>query len=350
MSRKQTAARATVIGFYALFCFEILYMISPFALQFYSVYGPFLNFFHRWEATSWLTGFFLPHMAGTDQPLLNSLHKPGEPLFFGGSILFLIAFVQIYAAKLLRRGAVTGGLYRFFRHPQYLALAVAGLGMVIRWPRFFIAFSYAGMLVAYVLLARLEERACAARYGESYVAWLRTPPKAVSVKGGVLALAGAFLITAVITFGLREVTLSSIYAIWGPENSVISLAALDRERMQTAWRLAESSGPTPAGTLGYIVPEEWFMADLPLDDFQPEKWKTVGGHRARADFDRDLLKVLVAKPRTWSNDARGKEMLRRAWGLEPLRVVHVDLRQGRVVSVDPAPRHVLWGDIPTPLF
>jgi hypothetical protein len=33
-------------------------MISPFALYFYSVYGPVLGFFNQWAGTAWLTQFF----------------------------------------------------------------------------------------------------------------------------------------------------------------------------------------------------------------------------------------------------------------------------------------------------
>lgn len=39
--------------------FEILFMISPFALYYYAAYGPSLNVLHRSKWTSWLTDFLL---------------------------------------------------------------------------------------------------------------------------------------------------------------------------------------------------------------------------------------------------------------------------------------------------
>ena len=53
-------------AFYFVIVFEILFMISPFAVHFYSAYGPALNLFHRWPSTAWLTQFFLPHFSQTD--------------------------------------------------------------------------------------------------------------------------------------------------------------------------------------------------------------------------------------------------------------------------------------------
>src|SRR6266498_252333 len=94
---------------YLVIVFEILFMISPFALHFYSAYGPTLNVLHRSPSTAWLTQFFLPHFSETSSPLLNSLPGLGGVLMAAGAVLFLAGAVPIYWAKLRRRGAVTGG-------------------------------------------------------------------------------------------------------------------------------------------------------------------------------------------------------------------------------------------------
>ncbi len=59
MSNSRFLARPLILGVYLLIGLAFLFMISPFALYFYSSYGPVLNLLHRWPATSWLTGFFL---------------------------------------------------------------------------------------------------------------------------------------------------------------------------------------------------------------------------------------------------------------------------------------------------
>src|SRR5665647_531610 len=48
---------------YLLIAVEIIIMISPFALYFYAVYGPILNFLASFPLTRWTTEFFLPHMS-----------------------------------------------------------------------------------------------------------------------------------------------------------------------------------------------------------------------------------------------------------------------------------------------
>ena len=54
---------------YVLIGIEIVIMISPFALYFYSVYAPILNFLSSSPLTSWTTEFFLPHMVFLDDPI-----------------------------------------------------------------------------------------------------------------------------------------------------------------------------------------------------------------------------------------------------------------------------------------
>ena len=58
---------------YILIVVEIIIMISPFALYFYSVYGPVLNFFSSAPSLGWLTEFFLPHMTFPADPLILAL-------------------------------------------------------------------------------------------------------------------------------------------------------------------------------------------------------------------------------------------------------------------------------------
>ena len=52
MTNKSTAW--AVVLFYVLIGFEIIYMISPFGLYYYSVYGQGLDFLNEHAATAWL--------------------------------------------------------------------------------------------------------------------------------------------------------------------------------------------------------------------------------------------------------------------------------------------------------
>ena len=170
MSVNDRLIRGSVILFYFLIGLEIVIMISPFAGFFYAGYGPVLNFLYDIKATSWLTGFFLPHAVIANNDLLNFLNGLGRSLFSFGLIAFFIGAVQIYSAKFRRKGVVSSILYRWVRHPQYLFLAISGLGLLLFWPRFIILILYISMLYVYYLLAKNEEDRMLKQHGDSYAA------------------------------------------------------------------------------------------------------------------------------------------------------------------------------------
>ncbi len=157
-------AFARTAGFlaYVLITFEMLFMITPFALYYYSAYSPLLAWTSRLAATAWMPAFFLPHLSTEIVPSVGGL------IVLLGLAGFLLGAAQLYAAKFRQRGVVRTMFYRRLRHPQYLFLALAGLGLVIVWPRFILLIAYVNMLWLYYLLARAEERRMEARYGDAY--------------------------------------------------------------------------------------------------------------------------------------------------------------------------------------
>lgn len=145
-------------AFSTLIMIEVLIMISPFAFYWYSFYSPTLQTLHGSPWTAWMESFFLPHSVISTSGLLEFLRWTLGPYLFSiGLLAFLVFAIQIYSSKLLKRGVVTGGIYRYIRHPQYLCLAVAGFGLITYWPRMIILIFYLTMLIAYYLLARSEE-------------------------------------------------------------------------------------------------------------------------------------------------------------------------------------------------
>jgi len=151
---------------------EIVIMISPFAFFFYAVFNPFLLALNQSPMTRWLTAFFLPHMIVPPNEALKVIRILGSVFFVGGTLLFFVCAIQVYAGKLLKKGVATGGLYRIIRHPQYLGLGLAALGLAIMWPRFLTLGLFAVMLFLYYLLAKDEERRMIKRFGESYISYM----------------------------------------------------------------------------------------------------------------------------------------------------------------------------------
>jgi len=136
-----------------LIAFEFFYMASPFAFYFYSVYGPTLNFIADSPALSWLVSVFLPHYAKTSSDLLNLHNWLGWALAALGFSAFCIGVWQVYYHKLTRKRVVTGGVYNYIRHPQYVSLLVCSFGMLLLWPRYIVLVSFVTVLFAYYFLA-----------------------------------------------------------------------------------------------------------------------------------------------------------------------------------------------------
>jgi protein-S-isoprenylcysteine O-methyltransferase Ste14 len=155
-------ARAAGFLAYLFITLEMLFMVTPFALYYYSVYSPLLTGPFNLPALAWLPAFFLPHLSTEILPGIGGL------IFLLGLMGFLLTATQLYYAKFRKRGMVHTGLYKHIRHPQYLFLAVAGLGLLFVWPRFILLIIYINMLWFYFFLARSEERRMERYYGEDY--------------------------------------------------------------------------------------------------------------------------------------------------------------------------------------
>lgn len=100
----------------------------------------------------------------------------GYALLFIGIGLFLQGWRELYRAHEQKRLA-TDGLYGVVRHPQYLGLFIAlfGEGIVHR-PTLFSVSLFPFIVLAYVLLARKEERRVVEQFGEQYRAYQRRVP------------------------------------------------------------------------------------------------------------------------------------------------------------------------------
>ena len=360
--------------FYLIIGIEILYMMSPFAIYYYSTYGPSLNFLHNSRATSWLTSFFLPHYVETSSFILNSVPATGVVLMFVGFTFFFIGAGQVYFYKFTKRGAVTGGIYKVIRHPQYAALAILGLGLLMIWPRFTVLIMYVTMLFVYHWLAKKEERECEEKFGESYLAYKAETsmfiPGKFSFKipsfpeAGVKRLAlglGFYLLVLTVSvgaaFGLQAYSISRLAVHYSENSATISADFLDVKEVETIVKIAladpevqkqmHAANGGVSTYLNYLVPVEWYPSDVPLETI-PEGFR---GHDQPEDYDRNLYKVLITKAKlTTDRVVSGSDIIKKTFGRELVLVATVDKAKGEVIWLETPPLHVRWGDIPTPLF
>ena len=108
----------------------------------------------------------------------------GYLLLFVGIGLFIEGWRELYRAH--ERGQLaTDGLYGLVRHPQYTGLFIGLFGEgVVHWPTVFSVTLFPVIVVAYVLLARREEKQMLAKFGEQYRAYRERVPMFFPGKGG----------------------------------------------------------------------------------------------------------------------------------------------------------------------
>ncbi len=146
-----------------------------------------------------LTVYFLVRVFGLDRPYLNAnlwstLLGMGETgmmismilgyvLLFAGLGVFIEGWREVYRARQEGR-LVTDRLYAFVRHPQYLGLLIALFGEgVVHWPTFFSVALFPFIVLLYFLLARKEEHAVLAKFGEEYRAYMNRVPMFIPRRG-----------------------------------------------------------------------------------------------------------------------------------------------------------------------
>lgn len=399
MNRWRRLAPGAAFVFYLLIALEAVIMITPFTVYFYALYAPVLTRLEGNPWTAWLTDFFLPHITYTGAPLLTALAWLGPILLTLGLGIFLVCAGQVYSAKLLRRGVVSGGLYRFIRHPQYLGLGLAGLGLLLYWPRFIILLLYLSMLFVYSLLARHEEARMEARFGEAYrryrdATWMFLPGE----PGGRVfswlfgwtgrrawALATVYVSVLVlgtsVAFGLRAYSLSRTPIVRYSEGlSAVSLSPADGAVIERALATAVGNPQVAAllakfhrqpdhALVAYIVPKAYMMQHLIADLGEHEAHH---GREQEAGFGavvRHLGEMYALAPLRQLRDgalspekriiftealtAAGSSVpASRALDADVLRfpLFFAELDGDAVTLTMETPRRHSWGTIPVPAF
>ena len=297
MNAKKTFLRSVVV-LYFIIAFEVLIMISPFAGFFYSAFNPVLLGLAGRSSTRWLGAFFLPHMVLLQNWLLQFVRIMGSILFIMGMLIFLVCAVQIYAAKLRKKGAVVAGLYSFVRHPQYLGLALAGLGLSILWPRFLTIVLWLVMALVYYFLAKDEERRMLNAHRETYAAYMEKTgmflPRGIekiivpsSRFGKVLLAVGLSVFVLGEAFMLRFYTINHL-TLWTKSPDVTGIAILPEDglmmdhRMVDILTLPEIKERIQDGNryLVYFMPPDYIMQGMIADT--GGDWKLYKQHHAVA--------------------------------------------------------------------
>jgi protein-S-isoprenylcysteine O-methyltransferase Ste14 len=366
-----------VAPFYLLVAFEFFYMASPFALYFYSVYQPGLGLLTAHPTVSWLSFFFLPHIVvETSSRLLDARNAVGALLAGGGFLAFCAGAAQVYYYKLARKGVVTGGVYNFVRHPQYTALAVSSLGVLVLWPRLLVIPLFLLMLFAYYFLARSEERECERRFGSTYTEYMRATgmflpmrlprvstrfPGPASRTGRVLGAMALFVILTLVALGLgsrvRHWTIANLYLHSEGDAAYISLVRMEsgdfEELVRIALadsevrsRLAQAATDSDARFLNYVLPVDWYVSEIPMHPVPG-----AGGHHAPSTREPGRLKIVFTRAVLRRGaGAAAEDIVLNTVSRAPVAEVWIDLVTQRVVRVTGPPDAVRYPGVPVPTF
>ncbi len=377
MKTKNSVAKGTFWGallFYFLISFEFFYMAGPFAAYFYSAYAPTLNFFNDIPILSWLGSFFLPHaVRETSSTLINAHEIIGAVLTIGGLLAFCVGACQVYYSKIAKKGVVTGGIYNYVRHPQYISFMICSLGLLILWPRYIVAIMFVTMIFAYYLLAKLEERECSTKFGQSYVDYKsRTNmffpfaikplkkvhlPKTTGKK--IAALFTVYLLSLFIVFGLAKglqtLSINSLYSVYTNNSADISVCELSDEKINNIMDIVRSDDKVTAILSGsgentkyinYILPTEWFAAEIPMNGLELKQ-----GHRSPSDYDTNLFKIIITKAVTRNNDIVAVEnLLENLYAREAIVEIWIDLSEQTVTKILDMPENIRYEGVPVSVY
>lgn len=122
-----------------------------------------------WDGNLWI------YLTGTPAAMLVSMIV-GYSIAFFGIALVSAGWREVYRARKETR-MTKKGPYAFVRHPQYTGFFLVMFGEgVVHWPTVFSLAAFPIVVIAYVLLARKEERQMVERFGSQYIEYRERVP------------------------------------------------------------------------------------------------------------------------------------------------------------------------------
>jgi len=108
-------------------------------------------------------------------PHVSFLHIISYALIIGGLILLGKAWEVLYKAQKQQSLAVNS-VYKYLRHPQYLAFILIIFGFLIQWPTLITLVMAPILIFRYIRLAKTEEKDMLGKFGSVYKVYKNRVP------------------------------------------------------------------------------------------------------------------------------------------------------------------------------
>ena len=383
-SLRKTLASGTVNFLYWMIMLEGILMASPFGILLYSFYDPFLAWARHSELTAWVAAFFLPQSVYATNSAFIDFIRYGEYLFYVGLAGFLISATPVYWAKLRRKGMVSGFIYAYIRHPQYLFFMLSAFGLLVIWPRMMMLVLFLLMSLFYFYLAKFEERRMQALY-PGYAAYMRRtamflpgnpggrlfdllfgwlPSRALARSMAILSIVIAAFAGAI---GLRSLSVANLSMAALPDQRILAISifphddaylrgavakALAGERVQDA---LDAQGKV--SFTAHILPKDYGMLGKFVSINERHESEIVSNFMNRSSLrgflwgtDSDQVKIVFSKI-----DKPGRrfvplaEIMDMSAKMTPVLVVDLKLPTGELSNLTMTDT-THYGDVPQPIF
>jgi|GEM_PF-3919561 len=364
---------------YTMIGLEILFMISPVALYYYSVYSPILNWLDSYPLLSWTTKFIFPHFCETSSVLINNVSPIGIVLFVLGLILFILSASQLYFTKFTKRQVVFSGLYRYIRHPQYLAFGIMGLGTFLFWPRIIVLYLYVVMLLVYSWLAKWEEQLCLKEYGIEYEKYLTRTDRFIPGEKKIFKTRNDFrnidhpfkteassliVICSILLIGIfaeffRDCSIRNLYTYSTKYSVSISLVEPHSGELKKLHEIIQNDSllvdliekkkdTSKYKFLCYVAPAELAVPELPFSKIEQGPQHS---HFIRRELNDGKYRILFCEPIVLIECIKSDmDLIKRTETIEPFLEVIVDLDSEQINRINSSSFTMKWQGIRTPLF
>ena len=384
MKIKKLSSKAILV-LYAFIMLEGILMATPFGLFLYSFYRPFLEGVRQSALTAWIAAFFLPHsVVATSSLLLEFIRWKGPYLFIIGLIGFFAFAIQVYTAKFRRKGVVRNFVYSYIRHPQYLFLMLAGVGLLFIWPRMMMLILFTIMSIFYFYLAKFEESRLQAKHPEYLEYMNKTAMFIPGNPGGKLfnLLFGwipnqkaahiiAIVFVTIIIFGgaigLRNLTIANISLAKIPDKNIMAISIFPHNEnylQDAVYKTIAFDSVQKAlveqGNVSFtahILPRNYGMLGMFVEIHDHDRAKLAESFKNRTSLrdwlwgkESDKVKVVFSKI-----DKPGKkfvplnEIMDMSAKMTPVLVADINLAIEELINVTMTST-TDYGDVPQPIF